>query len=175
MRVVRSTYDLLGWGGFLTAPSFFAMIFEAILAYAHILAILMMTTFLASETAMCRKDWMNAAIIERLVLVDMLYGVSALAVLLTGLARTWWGVKGGSWYWSQPLLHAKVTVFVLVLGLSLVATRRYLRWRKAVRTDGTLPPEQEIRSTRRIVMVAAHVVAIVPLLAVFLARGVGTR
>jgi len=40
---------------------------EALLAYAHILAILMMATFLASETAMCRKDWMNAAIVERLV------------------------------------------------------------------------------------------------------------
>lgn len=147
-----------------------SMTVEALLAYAHFLAILMMTTFLASETAMCRKDWMNAAILDRLVLVDKLYGVSALAVLLTGLARTGWGIKGASWYWAQPLLHAKVALFVVVIGLSLVATRRYLRWRSALRTQGTLPPESEIRSTRRIVMVAAHLVAVVPLLAVFLAR-----
>ncbi|RYF53365.1 MAG: DUF2214 family protein, partial [Comamonadaceae bacterium] len=30
-------------------------------------------------------------------------------------------------------------------------------------------------STRRLVMVQAHLVAVIPLLAVFLARGVGTR
>lgn len=147
------------------------MTVEALLAYAHILAILMMTTFLASETAMCRKDWMNAAIVERLVFVDLLYGISALAVLVTGLARTWWGVKGAAWYWAQPLLHAKVTLFVLVVAMSLVSTPRYLRWRRAVRATGALPPEAEVRSTRRWVMVAAHLVAVVPLLAVFLARG----
>lgn len=151
------------------------MFLEPLLAYAHILAILMMATFLASEAAICRKEWMNAAIIERLVQVDILYGVSALAVFLTGIARTWWGAKSAGWYWVQPLLHTKITIFVVVMGLSLVATVRYWRWRKVMRTQGILPPEGEIRSTRRIVMVAAHLVAVVPLLAVFLARGVWVR
>ena len=45
---------------------------EALLAYAHILAFLMAATFLASETALCRKEWMNAAAVERLARVDML-------------------------------------------------------------------------------------------------------
>lgn len=148
---------------------------EALLAYAHILAILTMVTFLASEAALCRKEWLNPAVVERLARVDMVYGMAAIAVLATGLARTWWGMKGAGWYWSQPLLHAKVTLFVIVGLISIVPTVRFLRWRKALRTTGALPTDAEIRSTRRLVMIEAHLVALIPLLAVFLARSVGTR
>ncbi|WP_416221785.1 DUF2214 family protein [Shigella flexneri] len=38
-----------------------------------------------------------------------------------------------------------------------------------------MPDEAAIRGTRRIVMIEAHLLALIPLLAVFLARGVGTR
>lgn len=148
---------------------------EALLAYAHILAFLMMATFLASEAALCRKEWLNPAVVERLVRVDMLYGISAMVVLATGLARTVWGIKGGAWYWSQPLLHTKVTLFVVIGLMSIAPTLRFLRWRKALRATGGLPTEAQVRSTRRLVMIEAHLMALIPLLAVFLARGVGTR
>ncbi len=148
---------------------------EALLAYAHILSILMMATFLASETALCRSEWMNAKVVERLARVDLLYGISALCVLASGLARTWWGIKGAGWYWSQPLLHAKVTLFVVIGVMSIVPTMRFLAWRRALRADGSLPTPEQVRATRRIVMIEAHLVAVIPLLAVFLARGVGTR
>jgi len=148
---------------------------EALLAYAHILAILMTATFLASEAALCRQEWMSAAVVERLARVDLLYGISALALLATGLARTWWGMKGAGWYWSQPLLHAKVTLFVVIGLMSIGPTARFLRWRRQLRATGALPPEHEVRATRRLVMIEAHLLAVIPLLAVFLARGVGTR
>jgi len=148
---------------------------EALLAYAHILAILTLATFLASEAALCRSEWLNAAVVERLARVDAIYGASAVVVLATGLARTWWGVKGTAWYWSQPLLHAKVGLFVVIGLLSIVPTVRFLRWRRQLRATGALPAESEVRSTRRIVMIEAHLVALIPLLAVFLARGIGTR
>ena len=112
---------------------------EAQLAYAHLLAILAMVTFVASQAALCRTEWLNAAALERLARVDLLYGISALLVLATGLERTWWGIKGFGWYWSQPLLHAKVTLFVAVGVLSLVPTLRYRRWLGAVRAGGALP------------------------------------
>ncbi|WP_313147421.1 DUF2214 family protein, partial [Diaphorobacter nitroreducens] len=37
------------------------------------------------------------------------------------------------------------------------------------------PSDDQVRSTRRLVMIEAHLLALIPLLAVFLARGVGTR
>ncbi len=146
---------------------------EALLTYAHFLAILTMVVFLASEAALCRKEWLNAAVVERLARVDGIYGLAAVLVLLTGLARTWWGMKGSAWYWTQPMLHLKLTLFVVIALVSIVPTLRFIRWRKALRNTGALPGETEIRSTRRLVMVEAHLLALIPLAAVFMARGFG--
>ena len=151
------------------------MTIEALLAYAHILAILTMTVFLASEAALCRKEWMNAAVVERLARVDLIYGISAIVVLVTGVARTWWGMKGSGWYWTQPLLHVKVTLFVVIGLMSIGPTVRFLRWRRNLRATGALPSDVEIRNTRRLVMIEAHLIALIPLFAVFLARGVGAK
>lgn len=151
------------------------MLLEAFLAYFHILAILMAATFLASQTALCRTEWLNAAVVERLVRIDLLWGISALCVLASGLARSYWGMKGAPWYWGQPLLHAKLTLFVLVALLSLLPTRRFWRWRRQLRASGTLPGAAELQRTRRLIMIEAHAMVLIPLLGVFLARGIGTR
>ena len=149
------------------------MTLEAILAYLHLLAILTMVVFIASEAALCRVEWLNAAVVERLAKVDRVYGIAAVAVIATGVARTWWGMKGTAWSWTNPLLHLKLTLFVIVGVISIFPTIRYLRWRQALRTTGALPAEAEIRKTRKLVMIQAHIIAVIPLAAVFLARGFG--
>jgi len=149
------------------------MVLEAILAYVHLLAILTMVVFIASEAALCRVEWLNAAAVERIARVDMVYGIAAIGVLLTGVARTWWGMKGTAWYWTNPLLHVKLGLFIAVGVLSIFPTLTYFRWRKAVRSSGTLPDAAEIRKTRKLVMIQAHLIALIPLAAVFLARGFG--
>ncbi|MDM0001495.1 DUF2214 family protein [Variovorax sp. J22P240] len=151
------------------------MTLEAILAYLHLLAILTMVVFIASEAALCRVEWLNAAVVERLGKVDMVYGIAAIAVLATGVARTWWGIKGTAWYWTNPLLHLKLTLFIIVGVISIFPTLTYSRWRKALRSSGSLPAEAEIRKTRKLVMIQAHLIALIPLVAVFLARGFGAR
>ena len=149
------------------------MTLEALLSYAHILAILTMTVFLASEAALCRTEWLNAAVVERLAKIDMVYGASAIAVLLTGAARVIWGAKGMGWYLTNPLLHVKFTLFIVMGLLSIGPTLAYMRWRRALRADGTLPDALQVRNTRRLVMVQAHILPLVPLAAVFMARGFG--
>ena len=149
------------------------MTFEAILAYLHLLAILTMVVFISSEAALCRVQWLNAAVVERLAKVDRVYGIAAIMVLATGVARTVWGVKGTAWYWTNPLLHVKLTLFIVVGVISIFPTLTYFRWRKALRATGTLPSETDIQKTRKLVMVQAHLIALIPLVAVFLARGFG--
>jgi putative membrane protein len=151
------------------------MTLEAILAYLHILAILTMVVFISSEAALCRVQWLNAAVVERLAKVDMVYGIAAIAVLATGVARTWWGIKGTAWYWTNPLLHVKLTLFIIVGVISIFPTLTYFRWRKALRSSGTLPDEADIKKTRKLVMIQAHLIALIPLVAVFLARGFGAK
>jgi putative membrane protein len=151
------------------------MTLEAILAYLHFLAILTMVVFISSEAALCRAEWLNAAAVERLARVDMVYGIAAITVLATGIARTLWGMKGAATYWTNPLLHVKLGLFIIVGVLSIFPTLTYFRWRKAVRAGGTLPEAAEVRKTRKLVMIQAHLIALIPLVAVFLARGFGAR
>jgi putative membrane protein len=151
------------------------MTLEAILAYLHLLAILTLVVFISSEAALCRTEWMNAAVVERLVKVDSVYGAAAIAVLATGAARTWWGIKGAAWYWTNPLLHIKLALVVIVAVLSIFPTLTYLRWRKALRSSGALPPATEVSKTRTLVMIEAHLIALIPLVAVFFARGFSLR
>lgn len=149
------------------------MTLEAILAYVHLLAILTMVVFISSEAALCRVEWMNKAVVERLARVDAIYGMAAILVLATGIARTVWGVKGSAWYWTNPLLHVKLTLFIVVGLMSIVPTMTYLRWRKQLRAGGALPADAEVRKTRKLVMIQAHILVLIPLFAVFLARGFG--
>ncbi|SFM82489.1 DUF2214 family protein [Variovorax sp. OV329] len=149
------------------------MTLEAILAYVHFLAILTMVVFISSEAALCRVEWLNKAVVERLARVDAIYGMAAILVLASGIARTIWGVKGSSWYWTNPLLHVKLTLFIIVGLISIFPTLTYIRWRRQVRESGTLPAEAEVRKTRKLVMIQAHILVVIPLFAVFLARGFG--
>jgi putative membrane protein len=151
------------------------MILESLLAYAHFLAILTLVVFISSEAAICRSDWLNAKVVERLVILDRIYGIAAVGVLLTGLARTWWGIKGTAWYWSDWLLHLKLALFIAVALMSIKPTLMFIRWRKQLRADGALPEEWQVRTARRWVMVQAHLIALIPLAAVFLARGFGAK
>ena len=146
---------------------------EALLAYAHILAILTLVVFIASEAALCRPEWLNATVVERLVTVDRIYGIAAGAVLLTGLARVGLGAKGAAWYGHNWLLWTKLGLFLLVGLLSIRPTLRFIAWRKALRASGALPPADEVRQVRRWVMQQAHIIPVIPLAAVFLARGFG--
>ena len=146
---------------------------EPWLAFFHISAFLGWIVFASAQAALCRTEWLNAAVVERLAKIDMVYGASAIAVLLTGAARVIWGAKGMGWYLTNPLLHVKFTLFIVMGLLSIGPTLAYLRWRRALRADGTLPDALQVRNTRRLVMVQAHILPLVPLAAVFMARGFG--
>lgn len=149
------------------------MVLESLLAYAHLLAILTMVVFLASEAALCRTEWLNAAVIERLGKIDMVYGISAGAVFLTGLARVFLGSKGAAWYVHNPLLYVKLVMFLAIGLISIKPTMMFLRWRRELRASGALPDALEVKQARRLVMVQAHILPFIPLAAVFLARGFG--
>lgn len=151
------------------------MTLEALLAGLHLVAILTLVVFLSSEAALCRAEWMNAAVVQRLARVDLIYGIAAVVVLATGLARILWGSKGSDWYWQQPLLHAKLGLFVVIGLLSIQPTLAFRRWQRALQTEGRLPEPAEIRRVRARVMLQAHLLVLIPIAAVMLARGVLTR
>ena len=148
------------------------MLLESILAYCHILAFMSLTVFVASQAALCRSDWVNAAAIRRLAVLDRWVVIFAVTVLLSGLARVQFSVKSAQWLWGQPLLHIKITLFAIMVGLGIFVHRDIRRWQRNLDATGILPDAAALNRTRRLVMVEAHVMTLIPIAAVMLARGV---
>lgn len=147
------------------------MTLEAVLAALHLVAILTFVVFLSSQAALCRIEWLNAAVVERLARLDVIYGAAAIVMIGSGLARLLWGIKGASWYLSQPMFHIKITIVVAMALLSIWPSIMFRRWRRNLRNTGALPESIEVKKVRRAVMIQSHLLPVVAVIAVFWARG----
>ena len=108
-------------------------------------------------------------------MLDRWVVIFAAAVLLSGLARVQFSVKNAQWLWGQPLLHIKITLFAIMVGLGIFVHRDIRRWQRNLDATGILPDAVALNRTRRLVMVEAHVMTLIPIAAVMLARGVWVR
>jgi len=151
------------------------MVLEAALAYLHLIAILTWVVFIGSSAALTRAEWLNQASLARLAQVDRVAAVAAMAVLFTGLARVAWGLKGAGWYGAQPLLWAKLVLWLAMVIVGGRASRRIQGWQRACVAGRGLPAADEVATVRRRLMTASHMMVVVPLVAVCLARGTGVR
>jgi putative membrane protein len=144
---------------------------DAILAYLHFMAIFGLFATLAREAALLRSG-ADRLDIEALARADRGFGITAAFVLLTGALRAAFGVKGWAFYAHNPAFHAKIGLFVLVGLISIAPTVAFLRWRKARLADAAFRvPEQEWTRMRRIVGLELGLLALIPLAAVIMARG----
>jgi putative membrane protein len=149
------------------------VIADAVFAYLHYAAILTLASALGAEALLLRAH-PGAATLRALARADALYGITAGAVLATGLLRLFLGAKAVEFYATNPVFWAKMALFALIALMSIPATVRIFGWRRALRSDpGFIPSAAEVQATRRLVFVESHVLALVPLAAVFMARGLG--
>lgn len=149
------------------------MMLEALLAYLHLAAILSWVVFLTSQTALLRPEWFNAAALARLLKVHRIAQAAGATVLATGLARMAFGAKGFEWYLGQPLLWAKLVLLVLMLASAAAAGRRFKGWANELVRNARLPEAAEVDRLRRSVFRTAHLMLLLPVPAVLLARGIG--
>ncbi|CAJ0864835.1 MULTISPECIES: DUF2214 family protein [Ralstonia] len=146
---------------------------DALLAYLHYISIFTLIVFLTAEAVVLRPG-MTPEIRKRLGRYDAVYGVAAVAVLITGALRVLYGAKGYAFYVHNPVFHIKVGLFILVGLLSIVPTINILRWNKQGKTlPDFVPTPSEIAKTRRWVMIESHLIIFIPLAAVLMARGIG--
>lgn len=149
------------------------LLHDAGLAWLHFVFAFILVGAIVAEAFILRLPVDNR--VARLLLrVDMFYGVSAVLIILAGIARVIWGAKGWDYYQAQPFFWAKMAVFALIGLISIAPTRAFMRWVKAFNADpGFAPPEAEVKRLRRYVVAETHLVALLLLFAALMARGTG--
>ena len=151
------------------------MMTDALLAYFHFSAIFVLFAFLTVE-AMVLRHPLDANAVRLIARIDLWYFGAAIVVLISGLLRLYWGAKGVGFYSANPMFHVKIVVFIVVGVLSVFPTLQFLRWSKKLKSDAAfVPTEPERKRARRLVMFELHIAALLPLFAVLMARGIGTR
>lgn len=149
------------------------MLTDAILAWLHFALIFALISVLTIELVSLRYCD-RADTLARLTKVDLVYLIIAGLVLLSGLARVFFGVKGAAFYAGTWLFHLKLTLFVLVGLISIAPTLSFMRWRKAQKANSAfVPPLAEVSRARLLVHVELTLILLIPLVASLMARGFG--
>lgn len=149
------------------------MVAHVVTAYLHFLGIMILMATLLAEHVILQPN-MTRLHLQRLAITDLIYGIAAVIVLLTGILRFAHFGKGMPFYLGNPLFYIKVGAFLLVGLISIYPTMQFLSWRKMLQQDAL--PEvdaQRVTRLRYLVRIELGLLLVIPLLAALLARGIG--
>ena len=146
---------------------------SAAVAYVHYLSFMLCFGALLLERFLLRPDPDRRTAIT-MVIVDVVYGIAALALLLSGIARVLHFGQGTTFYTGNPLFWWKVGTYLAVGALSLYPTITYILWAIPLR-KGELPKVSEALAGRLRLVLTVELVGFagIPLMATLMARGVG--
>ena len=140
-------------------------------AFLHHLAAFTLVACVAVEFILLRAE-LSLWTARRLLATDAVLGISAVVLLLAGLARVFWFEKGATYYFHNHAFLTKFSLFIIVALLSIVPTREFLSWRKAVR-GGTVPvvDAARLKRARMIVHIELAAIVVILLCAAIMAKG----
>lgn len=146
------------------------MLADLTLAALHHLLVFALVAMLVSQSVLLHGP-LAAPTLRRIARLDAGYGACAGLLLIAGLLRIGFGVKGHDFYLHNPWFHAKLGAFVLVGLLSILPTLNFARWRKALRTDPAfLPAPAEVGRARGIIRFELVLIGVIFVLAAAMAR-----
>ena len=131
-------------------------------AFLHHFAAFTMVAALAVEFILIRGP-LDPGTARKLLRADMVYGLSATALLVIGLLRVFYFEKGAAYYFYNWAFIAKLALFVLVALLSIYPTVKFVRG-----FDSSSVP-----AIRRILHLELAAVVFILLFAALMADGIG--
>lgn len=148
---------------------------ESALAYLHFASILALTGLLAVEFSLCNEH-LQPGHVRLLSRIDLGYVAAAIAVLATGLIRLTWLARGPAFYLGNPFFYLKIALFIAIGLISIAPTLQFIRWNRAL-DDGRVRvlSGADIARVRRFVGLELLLLALIPLTAVLMARGVSPQ
>tara|TARA_B100002052_G_scaffold165127_1_gene150425 strand:- start:1609 stop:2082 length:474 start_codon:yes stop_codon:yes gene_type:complete len=142
-------------------------------AYVHELSFMVCIAALTAERIWIQAN-PNKQTATKLIITDIIYGLFALLLLLSGIARVLHYGQGTDFYTQNPLFWWKVGLYLTAGALSLYPTITYISWAIPLRKD-ELPKVNDVVANRIGWVINIELVAFasLPFMASLMARGVG--
>ena len=148
---------------------------SALVAYLHYVAMISIAVILVLEYLACVPGIADNRI-RKLARVDLFYMAAAVLALGTGTARVVWYGKGAAFYLHNPVFYIKLALFVAVGLMSIPPTLQYLRWLRSLGSGASnVAADYQVLRVRRYIAVELILFAFIPLMATFMARGIGIQ
>lgn len=144
------------------------------LAWFHYLAMMFLAAALIAKHLLFTPR-PERAIARKLVVVDLIYGISLLVVFVTGISRMFHGGKGALFYMGNGAYHAKFWLFIVMALIWIYPAIKFFGWRRTLRAGGV--PVMSDTDSKRVLMairIQLLILVLLPLLAAMMARGVGS-
>lgn len=144
------------------------------LAMLHHLLAFSMAGIIAAEFVLVRSE-PGAATLARLARIDRHYGFVAATIIIVGIGRVFYGLKGWEYYVYNWVFWAKMAAFLAVGLLSIRPSMHFIAWNRRGRSDPTYQvPSAELAPIRSQVLAQALIFLLIPVLAAAMARGYGS-
>lgn len=140
-----------------------------LLRYFHFIMIFVLVSSVIGEHLLL-GDELSRKAINKIAVLDRIYGISALLVVGTGLILWFAAGKPTEFYNRNWILHTKVTLVIVVGLLSIIPTRFFIKNRKGTEDEMVAIPAA-IKHTIRAQLL---ILFIIPLLAALIAQGNGS-
>ena len=146
---------------------------DLILAIAHHLLIFALAAIIAVESVLIQQE-LSGRTIGMLARIDRSYGMVAMLIIVIGVCRVLFGLKGWEFYVYNWAFWAKMAAFAAVGLLSIQPTLRFIAWNKALSgNSGFRVPDAELAAVRRFMRAEVVSFLLIPVFAAIMARGIG--
>jgi putative membrane protein len=150
------------------------MSLDLILEFVHHLAVFSLVGVFFAEFFLLTQGDLRGARLATVGQLDAAYGGLAGLIVIVGVARVIWGDAGWQFYVMNWAFWVKMALFLAVGLLSIQPTRVIIGWRKAASTDtGYTVPQSEIGGVRGYFLASFAALALIPIFAAVMARGIG--
>ena len=148
------------------------MFWTVLFAFLHHAVAFTLFAALVTELILLRD--LTLANAQKVLVMDLVYGISAGVLLVVGLSRVFFFEKGAHYYFHNAAFHAKFGLFLLVGLASIFPTIEFLSWRKAIRQGQVPSPTPgRLKAVRVVVHAQLAGLLVILLCAAMMARGVG--
>ncbi len=144
------------------------MLADILVRYIHFLSLAVVFAALIGQHVLLKGTVPRStvALVQRF---DLAYAIAVIAVLATGLLQWFSGSKPAAFYSSNPVFHTKLTLFLAIGLVSIYPSVFFGKHRKGDPAELVEIPKGIVWSVR----IELLLLALMPLLAVLMAKGLG--